>query len=257
MRAIKTLLASIVFVGVFAGILAAIVLPVAASAAEDVDLLLVLAVDVSRSIDAAKFQLQREGYAAAVADPHVLDAIHTGRTGRIGLTFVEWSGVGAQKVVIDWTTIGDTDSAKGFGDRLLEAPRSFADRTSISGAIEFAMGQLDKAPYEAARRTIDVSGDGTNNAGRDVAMLRDEAVAKGITINGLVILSDNPMSWNPDHTNPPGGLANYYRGNVVGGPSAFVMVAENFNSFGQAIIKKMIAEVAQAHEPHPLRAAAR
>src|SRR5580700_7953030 len=248
MRTIRTLLTSLVA--------AAIVIPTAARAAEDVDLLLVLAVDVSRSIDATKFQLQREGY-AAVADPHVLEAIHTGRTGRIGLTFVEWSGVGAQKVVIDWTTIGDTDSAKGFGDRLLEAPRSFADRTSISGAIEFAMGQLDKAPYEAARRTIDVSGDGTNNAGRDVAMLRDEAVAKGITINGLVILSDNPMSWNPDHTNPPGGLANYYRNNVVGGPSAFVMVAENFNSFGQAIIKKMIAEVAQAHEARPLRAAAR
>ena len=253
MRTIRTLLALIVF----AAILAAILVPAAASAAEDVDLLLVLAVDVSRSIDANKFQLQREGYAAAVADPHVLEAIGTGRTGRIGLTFVEWSGVGAQKVVIDWTTIGDADSAKGFGDRLLEAPRSFADRTSISGAIEFAMGQLDKAPYEAARRTIDVSGDGTNNAGRDVAMVRDEAVAKGITINGLVILSDNPMSWNPDHTNPPGGLANYYRNNVVGGPSAFVMVAENFNSFGQAIIKKMIAEVAQAHEPRPLRAAAR
>jgi hypothetical protein len=253
MRAIRTLLALIVF----AAILAAILAPAAASAAEDVDLLLVLAVDVSRSIDANKFQLQREGYAAAVADPHVLEAIGTGRTGRIGLTFVEWSGVGAQKVVIDWTTIGNADSAKGFGDRLLEAPRSFADRTSISGAIEFAMGQLDKAPYEAARRTIDVSGDGTNNAGRDVAMLRDEAVAKGITINGLVILSDNPMSWNPDHTNPPGGLANYYRNNVVGGPSAFVMVAENFNSFGQAIIKKMIAEVAQAREPRPLRAAAR
>jgi hypothetical protein len=249
MRTIRILLALLVA--------AAILVPASARAAEDVDLLLVLAVDVSRSIDATKFQLQREGYAAAVADPHVLDAIRTGRTGRIGLTFVEWSGVGAQKVVIDWTTIGDADSAKGFGDRLLEAPRSFADRTSISGAIEFAMGQLDKAPYEAARRTIDVSGDGTNNAGRDVAMLRDEAVAKGITINGLVILSDNPMSWNPDHTNPPGGLANYYRSNVVGGPSAFVMVAENFNSFGQAIVKKMIAEVAQAHEAMPLRAAAR
>src|SRR5271169_2581802 len=253
MRTIRSLLASLAF----AAILAAVLVPAAASAAENVDLLLVLAVDVSRSIDAAKFQLQREGYAAAVADPHVLEAIHTGRTGRIGLTFVEWSGVGAQKVVIDWTTIGNVDSAKGFGDRLLEAPRSFADRTSISGAIEFAMAQLDKAPYEAARRTIDVSGDGTNNAGRDVAMLRDEAVAKGITINGLVILSDNPMSWNPDHTNPPGGLANYYRNNVVGGPSAFVMVAENFNSFGQAIVKKMIAEVAQAREPRPLRAAAR
>jgi hypothetical protein len=249
MRTIRILLAALVAAAIF--------VPAAARAAEDVDLLLVLAVDVSRSIDATKFQLQREGYAAAVADPHVLDAIRAGRAGRIGLTFVEWSGVGAQKVVIDWTTIGDADSAKGFGDRLLEAPRSFADRTSISGAIEFAMGQLDKAPYEAARRTIDVSGDGTNNAGRDVAALRDEAVAKGITINGLVILSDNPMSWNPDHTNPPGGLANYYRNNVMGGPSAFVMVAENFNSFGQAIIKKMIAEVARAHEALPLRAAAR
>jgi len=257
MRTIRTFLVSLVFAAIFAAILAAILVPAAARAAEDVDLLLVLAVDVSRSIDASKFQLQREGYAAAVADPHVLDAIRTGRTGRIGLTFVEWSGVGAQKVVIDWTTIGDADSAKGFGDRLLEAPRSFADRTSISGAIEFAMGQFDKAPFEAARRTIDVSGDGTNNAGRDIATLRDEAVAKGITINGLVILSDNPMSWNPDHTNPPGGLANYYRNNVVGGPSAFVMVAENFNSFGQSIIKKMIAEVAQAHEALPLRAAAR
>jgi hypothetical protein len=235
----------------------AALVPAAASAAEEVDLLLVLAVDVSRSIDAAKFQLQREGYAAAVSDPRVLDAIRSGRTGKIGLAFLEWSGVGAQRVVIDWTKIDDTGSAKDFGDRLLEAPRSFADRTSISGAIEFAMGLFDRAPYEAGRRTIDVSGDGTNNAGRDVTALRDEAVAKGITINGLVILSDNPMSWNPDHTNPPGGLANYYRNNVVGGPSAFVMVAENFNSFGQAIVKKMIAEVAQNRGKLPRQAWAR
>ena len=109
--------------------------PAAAMAAEQVDLLLVLAADVSRSVDNEKFQLQREGYAAAVSDPHVLDAIRSGRTGRIGLTYVEWSGIGSQRVVIDWTTISDAESAKGFGDRLLEAPRSFADRTSISGAI--------------------------------------------------------------------------------------------------------------------------
>jgi len=249
MRVIGTLLASL--------LLAAALLPAAALAADDVDLLLVLAVDVSRSIDATKFQLQRDGYAAAVADPRVLEAIQSGHTGRIGLTLVEWSGVGAQKVVVDWMSISDANSAKGFGDRLLEAPRSFADRTSISGGIEFAMAQLDKAPYRATRHTIDVSGDGTNNAGRDVGLARDAAVAKGITINGLVILSDNPMSWNPDHTNPPGGLANYYRNNVIGGPNAFVMVAENFNSFGQAIIKKMIAEVALNDAPKPLRAAAR
>jgi hypothetical protein len=224
-------------------------LPAIARAAEKVDLLLVLAADVSRSVDSGKFQLQREGYAAAVSDPHVLDAIRSGRTGRIGLTYIEWSGLGSQRVVIDWTTISDADSAKGFGDRLLEAPRSFADRTSISGAIEFAMSHLAHAPFESQRRTIDVSGDGTNNSGRDVSLARDEALAQGVTINGLVILSDTPLAWNPDHTNPPGGLDNYYRNNVIGGPGAFVLAAQNFNSFGEAIIKKMIAEVAEAEPP--------
>jgi hypothetical protein len=225
-------------------------LPPAASAAEQVDLLLVLAADVSRSVDSGKFQLQREGYAAAISDPRVLDAIQSGRHGRIALTFVEWSGIGSQRILIDWTTISDAESAKGFGDRLLEAPRSFADRTSISGAIEFAMGQLARAPYESARRTIDVSGDGTNNSGRDVVQARDEALSHGVTINGLVILSETPLAWNPDHTNPPGGLENYYRNNVIGGPGAFVLAAQNFNSFGQAIVKKMIAEVAQAEPAH-------
>ena len=231
--------------------------PAAATAAEQVDLLLVLAADVSRSVDNAKFQLQREGYAAAVSDPRVLDAIRSGRNGRVGLTFVEWSGVGSQRVLIDWTTIGDAESARGFGDRLLEAPRSFADRTSISGAIEFAMGQLARAPYEPARRTIDISGDGTNNAGGDVTVARDKAIAQGVTINGLVILSETPLAWNPDHTNPPGGLQNYYRNNVIGGPGAFVLVAENFNSFGRAIVKKMIAEVAQAGARPSLHASVR
>jgi hypothetical protein len=103
---------------------------------------------------------------------------------------------------------------------------------------------MEHPPYEAARRTIDVSGDGTNNAGRDVKLARDEVLAKGIVINGLVILSDRPVPWNAEHTNPPGGLDRYYQDNVVGGPGAFVMVAQNFNSFGRAIIKKLIAEVA-------------
>jgi hypothetical protein len=249
MRTVRTLLLLIL-----AGVAA---VPAAAAAAEQVDLLLVLAADVSRSVDNAKFQLQREGYAAAISDPRVLDAIRSGRNGRVGLTFVEWSGAGSQRVLIDWTTIGDAESARGFGDRLLEAPRSFADRTSISGAIEFAIGQLARAPYEPARRTIDISGDGTNNAGGDVAVARDKAIAQGVTINGLVILSETPLAWNPDHTNPPGGLQNYYRNNVIGGPSAFVLVAENFNSFGQAIVKKMIAEVAQARARPLLHASVR
>jgi hypothetical protein len=249
MRAVRAFLTLIFF--------SLALIPAAAAAAEQVDLLLVLAVDVSRSVDAGKFQLQREGYAAALSNPRVIEAIQSGRNGHIGVIFVEWSGVGNQKVVIDWTLIGDAEAAKGFGDRLLEAPRSFADRTSISGGIEFAMAQLALTPYQSTRRTIDVSGDGTNNSGRDVTILRDEAVSKGITINGLPILSENPMSWNPDHTNPPGGLENYYRTNVIGGPGAFVMVAKNFNTFGEAIINKMIAEVSQAHEPLPRQASGR
>jgi uncharacterized protein DUF1194 len=221
-----------------------------ASAAEAVDLLLVFAADVSRSVDQPKFQLQRDGYAAAITNPRVLDAIRSGPHHRIAVCFVEWSGAGAQKLLIDWTVIHDAASAQQFASQLAEAPRSFADRTSISGAIEFAMAQLDKAPFESARRTIDVSGDGTNNAGRDVKLARDEALAKGVTINGLVILSERPLSWNAEHTNPPGGLDRYYQDNVVGGAGAFVMVAENFNSFGQAIINKMIAEIAAARPRH-------
>ena len=215
-------------------------------AAEPVDLLLVLAADVSRSVDANKFKLQREGYAAAVADPHVLDAIRSGRNGRIAVLFAEWSGFGNQKVVIDWMTIDGPKAAQEFGTRLLESPRSFADRTSISGGIDFAVVQFARAPFASERHTIDVSGDGTNNAGRDVGLARDEALAAGFTINGLVILSQTPLPWNPAHTNPPGGLANYYRNNVAGGPGAFVLEAKDFNSFGQAIIKKLIAEIADA-----------
>ncbi len=215
-----------------------------ALAAEQVDLLLVLSSDVSRSVDQPKFQLQREGYASAISDPHVLDAIKSGPHGRIAICFIEWSGFGAQKLVIDWTLINGPGAARKFGDQLLELPRSFADRTSISGGIEFAAAQLARAPFEGGRRTIDVSGDGTNNAGRDVKLARDEVVAKGVVINGLVILSERPIPWNPEHTNPPGGLEKYYRDNVIGGPGAFVMVAENFQSFGRAIVKKLIAEIA-------------
>jgi hypothetical protein len=229
-----------------AGAMAATAAIAPARAAEQVDLLLVLASDVSRSVDAVKFQLQRDGYAAAFSNPRVVEAIKSGTHGRVAVCFVEWSGSTSQKVVIDWTLIRDEETAHQFGDRLVEAPRSFAERTSISAGIDFSMVQLERAPYETKRRAIDVSGDGTNNSGRDVRAARDEAVAKDVTINGLVILSERPLSWNPDHTHPPGGLPNYYRDNVVGGAGAFVMVAEDFQSFGKAIINKLIAEIAQA-----------
>src|SRR4249920_4281600 len=151
---------------------------------EPVDLLLVLAADVSRSVDSQKFQLQREGYAAALVNSRVLEAIQSGRRGRIGVLFLEWSGFGNQKVVIDWMLIDGPKAAQAFGDRLLESPRSFADRTSISGGIDAAVAELARAPFSAERHTIDVSGDGTNNAGRDVGVARDEALALGISING-------------------------------------------------------------------------
>jgi hypothetical protein len=227
-----------------------------ARAAEEVDLLLVLSSDVSRSIDAQKFKLQRDGYAAALVNPRVIQAIRSGALGKIAVSFIEWSGVGAQKIIIDWTVIRDEATARDFSAQVVEAPRSFADRTSISDGIDFAMRQLDRAPFHSGRHTIDISGDGTNNSGRDVADARDAAVARGVTINGLVILSERPMSWNADHTNPPGGLDNYYRNNVIGGPGAFVMVAENFNSFGQAFLNKLIAEIAAVQAPQEMQHAA-
>ena len=217
-----------------------------------VDLLLVLSSDVSRSIDASKFKLQRDGYSAAIVNPRVIQAIHSGALGKIAVSFIEWSGVGAQKIVIDWTVIRDEATAKDFSAQIIEAPRAFADRTSISGGIDFAMAQLARSPYQANRHTIDISGDGNNNSGRDVTHARDDSLAKGVTINGLVILTEQAQLLDGDHTNPPGGLENYYRNKVVGGPSSFVMVAENFNSLGQAILNKLIAEIAA--NPYPKKA---
>ena len=234
-RLIRTVLA-------LSALLAAMSAPL--RAAEQVDLLLVLASDVSRSVDTRKFELQRQGYAAALSNPRVIEAIKSGPHGRIAICFIEWSGATSQKLVIDWTIVSDTASARRIGDQMLELPRSFADRTSISAGLEYSMNHLEQAPFQATRRTIDVSGDGTNNSGRDIASVRDEVLARGVTINGLVILSDAPLPWNPEHTNPPGGLEHYYREHVIGGPGSFVLAADGFESFGRAIVKKMIAEIA-------------
>jgi len=215
-------------------------------AAERVDLLLVLAADVSGSMDKSKFELQRSGYAAAFSNRRVIEALRGGPKGRVAAAFIEWSGVLQQKVVIDWTMITNDETARQFGDRIMKAPRAFANGTSISAGIDFGMTQLDRAPYKGHRRVIDVSGDGDNNSGREPTAARDVAIARGMTINGLVILTEPPSHSYSSHTNPPGGLANYYRNNVIGGAGAFVAVAENFKSFGNAITKKLIAEIAQA-----------
>jgi len=157
--------------------------PPAARAAGPVDMLLVLAADVSRSVTEPKFRLQREGTAAALAHPDVLRAIVSGPNRRIAVCLVEWATVGMQAVVVDWTVIDGAPAAHGFGDKLIEAPRSFAGSTAISGAIDFSVGQLERAPFTSERRVIDISGDGNNNSGRSVIDARDEALAKGVTIN--------------------------------------------------------------------------
>ncbi len=226
---------------------AALVLPPPARADDEkVDLVLVLAADISRSVDEKKFRLQREGYASAIVDPRVVRAMTGGERGRIALSFLEWASESEQIIVVDWTSIGGAAEAHGVAKRIREAPRTFMGRTSISAAIDYSVMLLARSPYAAPRRVIDVSGDGTNNSGRPVTVARDAAVAQGVTINGLVILSEVPLPTNPLHTHPPGGLTAYYEANVIGGPGAFVLEAESFASFGQLLVSKLIKEIAEA-----------
>jgi Protein of unknown function (DUF1194) len=216
----------------------------AGARAQNTDLLLVLAADVSRSIDEGEFELQRKGYAAALSDPRVLAAIRGGTNGTIAVCFVEWSGAGEQMVVADWTVIRDDEDAGGLTATILAAPRSFIGRTSISGAIDFAMERFAAATARSSRRIIDISGDGTNNSGRPVTEARDQALAEGVTINGLAIINDKPNPGYAFHTQPPGGLPEWYRQNVIGGPGAFLRVVEDFRSFADAMTNKLVSEIA-------------
>jgi hypothetical protein len=225
------------------GLVAALVAATPARA-DNVDLLLVLAADVSRSIDDGEFNLQRKGYAAALSDPRVLRAITGGPNQAIALTFVEWSGADEQKTVVDWSVVRDGEDAAAIAGEILAAPRSFLARTSISAAIDFSMERLAAAPTTADRRIIDISGDGTSNAGRPITEARDEAVGKGITINGLAIINTQASPGFTTHTQPPGGLPEYYRQNVIGGTGAFLLVVENFETFADAMTRKLVSEIA-------------
>ena len=211
--------------------------------AAGVDLTVVLAADVSRSVDDAEFQLQRKGYAAALTDPRVLKAIHGTKSGAIGVCFIEWSGEDDQKIVLPWTEIRDEEDGGGAAAVILKAPRSFTGRTSISAAIDYSMKYFASAAWRAVRRLIDISGDGTSNAGRPITEARDQAVAAGVTINGLAIINDQPNFGYSAHTHPPGGLPNYYRQNVIGGPNAFLIVVKDFNSFADAMANKLAREI--------------
>src|SRR5258708_24490195 len=217
--------------------------------ADNVDLLLVPAADVSRSIDDAEFNLQRKGYAAAMTDPRVIRAIVGGANHAIAVCFVEWSGASDQNVVVDWTVVRDEEAAGGVAATMLSAPRSFLGRTSISAAIDFAVERLAAAPATGDKRIIDISGDGTSNSGRAVTEARDDAIAAGVTINGLAIINTQANPGYAFHTQPPGGLPKYYEENVIGGPGAFMLHIKNFESFAEAITRKMVTEIASGAAP--------
>ena len=197
------------------------------------DILLVLAVDASGSVNQTRFELQRHGYAEAFRDPQVLNAIRGLSTGSIAVTMVQWTGPAMQVQVVPWMLIKDAATAKAFADAIEAAPRQlFGGGTSLSGAIDHAMLLLPSAPYRGLKRVIDISGDGSNNRGRDVREARDEAVRAGVIINGLPIVSIEP------------DLDKYYFNNVIGGPGSFIVPADSYDNFAKAIVRKLILEIA-------------
>jgi len=210
-----------------------------ARAEEAVDVALVLAVDVSRSIDEDEARLQREGYRGAVSDPVVVAAIRGGMIGAIGIAYVEWAGIEYQRTVIPWRRIATQAEADAWAAELAAAPRASLSWTSISGGIRHARRVLAECPWEATRKVIDVSGDGVNNSGPPADIERDAAVAEGITINGLPIINDRPTFGRL----PPVPLDDYFRENVIGGDGAFMILAEDFESFGIAVKRKLIREI--------------
>jgi hypothetical protein len=219
----------------------------AASAPVAVDAAIVLAADVSRSIDDEEFALERRGYADAIKSQQLLDAISTGPHGAIALAYVEWAGDGEERVVVDWAVIRNEADARAFVAAMTAAPRSFIGRTAIGTAIDFSFALFAESAFEATRRVIDVSGDGTSNQGRLVTEARDAAVGAGAVINGLAIFNKKAAAMGgylAMHTNPPGGLAQYYRENVIGGPGAFVVPIDDFRTFGDAMMRKLVNEVA-------------
>jgi hypothetical protein len=223
---------------IFAAVLA---MTAPASSKEYADLELVIATDVSRSIDSDEARLQRRGIAAAFRSKQVIDAIESGVLQRIAVAYIDYSSRNWNKILIDWRIIRDQKSAYAFADTLLKSELTFGRRTSISDALEQAAQLIDGNDIEGTRRVIDVSGDGPNNFGRLVDQVRDETIAKRITINGLPIMNERNNVFS--RYNLP-DLDNYYRGCVIGGPGAFLVMARDFKDFARAIRKKLILEIA-------------
>jgi hypothetical protein len=210
----------------------------------DTALTLVLAVDTSGSVSAGRFELQKHGYAAAFRNPRVLASIRSLDTQSIAVTMMQWTGPRLHVVVVDWMLIKDEASAETFAAAIEAAPRQlFGGGTSISGAIDYSRLLLVQSPFRGERRVIDISGDGSNNSGRPVTEARDEAVRDGVGINGLPILSIEPV------------LDHYYFDNVIGGPGAFMIPADNYDTFADAVLKKLITEIAGTDD-NPIRSSA-
>ena len=220
-----------------------------ARAAQSVDLELVLAIDVSGSIDRDEALLQREGYQRALTNPEVIKAVTSGTLGKIALSYVEWAGMGHYKVVVDWQIIDGPESAEAFINKLLKVPIENAHRTSLSDAIDRSVRHIAANDFEGTRRIIDISGDGANNYGRLVTAARDDAVKQGITINGLPILTVPASGVYPSIPD----LDLFFRDCVIGGPGAFHVVAHGFEDFARAVRKKLILEIAEHARPdgHP------
>lgn len=199
----------------------------------DVALVLVLAVDASGSVSNDRFELQKQGYAAAFRNRHVLNSIRSLTKQSIAVTMMQWTGPELHVQTVDWTLVKDEVSVNALADAIEATKRQlFGGGTSISGAIDYAATLFPISPFAAPRRVIDVSGDGSNNRGRPAALARDAAVAAGIGINGLPILALEP------------DLDRYYYDSVIGGPGAFVVAARNYETFADAILKKLIIEIA-------------
>ncbi len=225
--------------------LAAIPSAAAKNGSRPVDVELVLAVDVSFSMDPEEQQLQREGYFEALRSPAVLEAIRRGIHGRIAVAYVEWAGTPSQEIIADWTVIENREDAERFIAAIRAKPAKRLSRTSISAAIDFATAMILENDFEGLRQVIDVSGDGTNNQGRIVTAARDEAVANGIVINGLpIVLNKNPASYRDIDE-----LDVYYTDCVIGGPGAFMIPIRERAQFADATRTKLILEISGLAAP--------
>jgi hypothetical protein len=219
--------------------------------APSVDVELVIAVDVSYSMDLDELAVQREGYARAIVSKEFLQVLRTGPNSQISVTYFEWSASSDQKIIIPWRVIDGPETADAVADEIMNTPVRRGSRTSISGAISFAIPLFDEDPYRGLRRVIDISGDGPNNNGAPVTPVRDEALAKGIVINGLPIMIKEPSYSTMDIDN----LDWYYEDCVIGGPGAFVVPIKDRENFKEAIRTKLIREVAGRTPERPVRPA--